>query len=261
MIKYDCFIHLDANESEVWTDFDTDEAISSDEESPPSSPKESEVLLTPIERSFSSLIKWLIGFLLLLQARFHMSQSVMDAIFHFMKTFFVVLSRLCPSSAPLSHQFPKTLYTAKKEYVSGKGRFIKSPVCKKCGKVWKYNDCFEGHGSNRKAKLCSYVSPFGRRSRRAECNGVLLKTVELATGKRMFYPLMTYCYIDLCTSLQHLLLDNTFTSNCLHWKSLQESSGVLRDVYDGRVWKKFMQNERFSDNFYAFMIGSSPINT
>ena len=173
---------------------------------------------------------------------------------HFLKTFFTVMGRLYPGCAALGNQFPKTLYSAKNMYIQKKKlTFHKYPVCKKCQHVWKYSECVEGSGSNQRAKVCSHV-PFGRGSRRKQCNAPLLKTVELASGKKIFYPLMTYCYIDLCTSLQHLLLDDAFTKNSLHWKSRHTSPNVLGDVYDGRVWKKIMDNERFSDNFYAFMI-------
>ena len=74
----------------------------------------------------------------------------------------------------------------------------------------------------------------------------------------MFYPLMTYCYIDLKTSLQHLLLDPNFVSQCTHWKLLNSSGSELKDVYDGCVWNRFKQfnGSPFldDDHVYAFMI-------
>ena len=84
-------------------------------------------------------------------------------------------------------------------------------VCKRCGSVWKLEDCIEGLGIHKKSKLCPYKSPFRRDHRRQRCNGVLLKTVELATKRKMFYPLMTYCYIDL----KQLLLDSEFINNSM----------------------------------------------
>ena len=121
------------------------------------------------------------------------------------------------------------------------------PVCKKCGRVWKYKDCIAGYGRNQKAKLCPRIDPLDHRKR--ECKAILVKTVELASGKTLFYPLMTYCYIDLMTycyidlktSLQNLLLDPYFTNHFNHWKALNSSDDQLNDVYDGRVWKRFKQ--------------------
>ena len=59
-------------------------------------------------------------------------------------------------------------------------------------------------------KLCSHVDPLD--SRRRLCNGILLKTVKLASGKAFFNPLMTYCYNDFQPFLQCLLLYQNFTS-------------------------------------------------
>ena len=69
---------------------------------------------------------------------------------------------------------------------------------------------------------------------------------------------MTYCYIDITTSLQHLLRDPHFASQCSHWKSLSRSDMELRDVYDCHVWNRFRQfnDSPFldDDHTYAFMI-------
>ena len=78
------------------------------------------------------------------------------------------MGRLYPGCAALGNQFPKTLYSAKNMYIQKKKlTFRKYPVCKKCEHVWKYSECVEGN------------------------------LVELASGKKIFYLLMTYCYIDL----------------------------------------------------------------
>ena len=95
--------------------------------------------------------------------------------------------------------------------------------------------------------------------------GKLLKTVELASNRKIFYPLMTYCYfLDLQVSLQSLLLDPTFTSECELWKT-RASDDFLRDVYDGNVWKKFMDYDGVpflrDDNVYALLTGFSRTNT
>lgn len=68
----------------------------------------------------------------------------------------------------------------------------------------------------KKAKLCTWT-PFSH-SRR-ECKGVLLKPVELASERTLFYPLMTHCYLDLAASLQSLLLDSNFSSECVWCKN------------------------------------------
>ena len=69
---------------------------------------------------------------------------------------------------------------------------------------------------------------------------------------------MTYCYIDLHTSLQNVLLNKDFVTNCNHWKSRTVQENSLCDIYDGRVWKKFIKYENASfleeDHSYALML-------
>ena len=82
--------------------------------------------------------------------------------------------------------------------------------------------------------------------------------MELTSKRKVFYPLLTYCYIDLHTSLQNLLLDKDPVTNCNHWKSHTVQENSLCDIYDGRVWKKFIKYENASfleeDHSYALML-------
>lgn len=106
----------------------------------------------------------------------------------------------------IATQLPLTSYMARKWYTKkDKSNFERFPVCKQCGTVWKYEDCIVGHSIRQSAKLCSHTSPFSKgHNRKQECKGILLKSIELASKRKVFYPLMTYCYIDLHTSLQNL---------------------------------------------------------
>ena len=74
---------------------------------------------------------------------------------------------------------------------------------------------------------------------RTPCGALLLKTVELANGKRHLYPFLTYCYVSLELSIQSLLNRPGFFENCERWRSRHSQEGVLRDVYDGKIWKDF----------------------
>ena len=127
-------------------------------------------------------------------------------------------------------------------------------VCKICGTVCKIDECTEDPSTNKRAKLCFHRLPYSRGTHVEACGGNLLKTVELASGRKVFYPLMTYCYVDICTSLQHLLLNESFVENCNHWRSRKVPDSGLNDVYDGRVWKKFRRHEGlpFLEENYSF---------
>ena len=222
---------LDENDHELWSDSDDEEDDTYGNEGSETPPDLQETPTT--DNSPNILVKWLLTFFLLLQAQFHLVDRLLGEIFSFLKANFLVLGRLYGPCAKLGQLLPATVFMARKFCCrEGKASFEVLPVCKQCGAVWKYNSCIEGRGRSKTAKLFPHVDPLD--SRRRQCNGILLKTVELASGKTIFYPLMTYCYIDLQTSLQHLLLDQNFTSLCSHWKSMDTSLDKLEDVYDGR---------------------------
>lgn len=256
-------MHVD-DISEVWSDSDqsdVDESINGfiDDSEIDSSPPQLEPNDIPNNASYFALVKCLISFLLLIQARFHLTDKLLEKMLTFFKIFFTIMGRINAPSAVIGTKLPTSLYMARKMYRTPlKIDFKKFPVCKCCSSVWKFEDCIEGHGIHKKAKLCPYKSPFRRTHHRQRCNGVLLKTVELATKRKIFYPHMTYCYIDLKTSLQQLLLDPEFINSCTLWKTRDESTGTLRDIYDGRVWKKFLNYDDTpflnDDNSFAFMI-------
>ena len=241
----------------MWSDDEDEENELAVEEPPSSQSNMSPGSASPVVNSSGVLVRWLVTFFLLLQAQFRLADRVVHIIFVFLKTFFIVLGRLYTPCECMNDQFPSSLHLAKKMYKRPyhKG-FHKFPVCKRCGTVWKYDDCIDGLGLHQKAKLCSYISPFSRE--RIQCGSVLLKTVELASNKKIFYPLMMYCYIDLHTSLQNLLVEPNFSKHCVHWKNRNSSGTDLHDVYDGRMWKHFVRYNGTSflddDSSYAFML-------
>ena len=167
---------LDEIDHEVWSDSD-DEDDTYGIEGSKTLPDLQETVA--IDNSPSILVKWLLTFFLLLQAQFHLADHLLGIIFSFFKTYFLVLGRLYGPCAKLGQLLPITVCMAQKFCCrEGKASFEVFPVCKQCGTVWKYNTCIEGRGRSKTAKLCSHVDPLD--SRRRLCNGILLKTVELA---------------------------------------------------------------------------------
>ena len=58
------------------------------------------------------------------------------------------------------------------------------------------------------------------------------------SGRQILYPFKVFPYRPLTWSLQNLLLRPNISELCQHWK-LAEASDIMRDVYDGQVWKDF----------------------
>ena len=246
---------------EVWTDTDSDisdnfinnEDNDSPPPSPPSLPSPSTASSTVTDKTSKALVAWIVGFFLLLHAKFHIRNFVLQIVFRFLKVFFVVMGRVYTSCGNIGNIFPASLYRAQREYFIDSKAFKTYCVCKRCHTIRSLQESIEGVSTNRKAMHCCHI-PFAAGRHNRKCGGVLLKTVELATGIRKFYPLHTFCFVDLQTSLQHLLLHPEFTTSSEHWRSSSVSHGVLRDVYDGRIWKSFLKwnNKPFLEEPFTF---------
>ena len=76
---------------------------------------------------------------------------------------------------------------------------------------------------------------------RDPCNVTLLKSVTLSSGKYIFYPYLTYCYLGINISLQQLLKKPDFILPvCASWHVRKSGSpDMYMDIYDGNVWKDF----------------------
>ena len=147
----------------------------SDSESEP----ETDTLMVPNEVSskLSILARWLIIFLLSLQAAFQISDNAIQCLFSFLKTFLTVLGRYSTDCAAIAISLPSSLYKGRK-MILGKRCFTRHTVCCKCNHLYEQNSTLE---------RCQFKRfPHHPQARmRAECGGHLFKTVQLASGKRI----------------------------------------------------------------------------
>ena len=218
---------------EVWSQ---DESIPSESEASigegESPPREADVLThCEQDQKAVALAKWLTTFLLFLQMKFHLAASLLSLMFNFLKLFLKVLGRFSSFVLEISKAFPTSLYQAQKQCIIHK--FQRYVTCKKCHRIYFMSDCVEGIGRYKKAKPCKH-QPFGRKN----CDTPLLKTVELCSGRRVFYPHLTYCYLGLRTSLHSILNRPDVVKGCEKWRE-RAMVDVLADVYDGKIWKDF----------------------
>lgn len=210
---------------EIW---DGDDFLDTNDEECPDSPLASNTHVQ--ERD---LVNWMVIFLLRLQAKFYIPAAALQCLIKF---FYVFLSVIGQSSSYVAHMasfFPKSLYELHKQYqlVS---KFKKMVVCSKCYSVYDRSECVENIGSLSKSRTC--VHRLHKNS--PMCNKVLLKTIQLSSGKKLLRPFKIYCYRSLKSSLQKLFQDSTFVSQCDHWRSRTHDG--IGDIYDGRIWKEFI---------------------
>lgn len=187
-----------------------------------------------------SLISWIVGFIVSLQARYYIPDAAIDKLFIFLYVLFNVIGRFSPFMLLLSSKLPKSSYLAKK-FLGLNKPFTKYVVCPKCWKLYLNEDAIEKTGSQLLTKRCSFIAFPNHtvRSRRAPCHAGLLKTVEIAvSGRKILYPHKIFCYRSLQSSIQDLLLSREFCEDCDHWRTKPVSMSY-REVYDGQIWKNF----------------------
>lgn len=218
-------------------------------------PLGSENFESPSSQSIA-LSKWILHFLMLVQAKFKLSDVVLSLFLKFFIVFLSILGKFSKPPADIAKLLPSSLYSAK--LLENQVQYLRYVVCKKCHTLYHFRDCFEG--AVPRSKSCSFIRfPNHPQLRmRLLCGSLLLKTVELAGGRTQFYPFMTYCYLGVDVHLQMLLNRSDFFSNCELWRKRKEEAGILSDVYDGQVWKDFQNfnNEPFlsEPGNYALML-------
>lgn len=194
-----------------------------------------------VDETPKSLASWLLIFFIRLQAHFHLSDVVLGTILRFLGIFFTVLGRFSSVCAEIAHVFPRSVHTLTVSYGLKDMQIQRYVVCRKCHTIYFFKNCIEGHGATQRSKTCSHKAfpnhPHLRR--RLPCGTLLLKSVELASQRKILYPFKIYCYLNLKCSLQSMLLIPGLGLACEQWRLRQVSTGVREDVYDGNVWKDF----------------------
>ena len=62
------------------------------------------------------------------------------------------------------------------------------------------------------------------------------------TGKIIYHPIKVYCYQSIISSLRNLVQQPRILQLLDHWKTRNIPHGVMCDVYDGAVWRLFIDD-------------------
>ena len=211
-------------DEELWEKGDELEIFEDSVEPPPSLPQDE-------TNSTNAIVMWVVGVLLLLQAKHYVPDSAINILLRFLRVLFQVLginslARFIPSS---SYSIGKSL--------GHSTYFIKYVVCPKCHRLYRYSECVSAAGHIQCSKTCSHVKyPYHPQRRfRKECGHKLL---YFSSGRQILYPMKAFPYRSLSLSLQQLLLRPGFAEQCQMWKSRAQSD-YQENVYDGGIWKQF----------------------
>ena len=172
----------------------------------------------------------------------------------FLKTLFGVLGQFSPICMKMAELLPGSLHKFTQLSSTPFRRYV---VCKKCHRINHFQHCIDvGY----KSKKCSYVAfpNHPHACMRLPCNMLLLKSVDLQSRSRVLYPIKTFCYMSIESSLERLLQRPDFPALCKEWRHRTADPTVMRDIYDGQIWQDFINFEGvpfLAEPFsYGFMI-------
>lgn len=134
--------------------------------------------------------------------------------------------------------FPPSLYMARKLINLARDDFKRLAVCPSCHTLYEIFDCVFERNGIRHGKQCQ--TEIKVRGKFVKCNSPLVKQVICKGNIRKFYPLKVYCLNSIISGLENILKRKEIGEVWDHWKSWDNESEILRDIYDGRVWKKFL---------------------
>lgn len=199
-------------------------------------PDEEEALAADNTKTPSPLIRAYIMFLLLWQALFRVSDTVLNILLLFIAKLFSLL----PSASSIVDQLPQTVTTAKKMIGVIRDSFSKYVSCLDCHALYPL-DSYKSSKSVQ-SQLCSYMKypNHPQASRRHPCNALLMKTVRTSSSRTTLCAKQLYCYRSLVHPLQEFLKRSDFIMKCEAWRDRPKFEGLLNNIYDGRVWKEFM---------------------
>ncbi|GES86822.1 hypothetical protein GLOIN_2v1776801 [Rhizophagus clarus] len=197
---------------------------------------------------------WTILWILQYQQRFKLSNVAIDSLFKFLRFFLLTIDENKFSS------FPSSLYMAKK--VLGISiTIIKYAACDRCHKLYDIKELLD----NTEIPTCSFVNyPNHRIERfRQQCNNPLLTKIDSnnSSNNPIFCPIMTFPLINIKQQLTLFFNRKNFEMSCRKWSERKNGTEALFDIYDGRVWKSFTDDDgalfftkKFADTHIRLML-------
>ena len=195
---------------------------------------------------YTDLFRWLLLLILLWHISHCISATAVDEILQFIAKAFSLTENLISSPLALGlSAFPPSLYLAYKYLKIDSNTFTRYVLCPKCYNLYDYNEMLKGEqdGSLR-VKRCTYVQfpQHTQRNRRLSCNTPLVRPINLSGGSRRLYALHCYVSKSITDSIQRILLYNNAYLQLESWRNRGIPEGYYADVYDGKVWKSFMDS-------------------
>lgn len=194
---------------------------------------------------------WILLWLLEYQQRYKISNIAMDSLLKFLSLFLSTIDESKFSS------FPSTLYMVKKR-LGITTKMIQYAACNKCHKLYNINELLDKN----EVQTCSFINyPNHTIQRfRKKCDNPLTKGIG-SNNEQNFRPIMTYPLVNVKQQLTLFFGRKDFEMLCRKWTERRNQTETLFDIYDGRVWKEFKDDnddpffiKEYADTHLGLMI-------
>src|SRR5205814_9730315 len=98
---------------------------------------------------------------------------------------------------------------------------------------------------NEEITNCSFINyPNHSMKRfRQKCNNPLIKKVDSNNGEQIFRPFMTFPLVNIKQQLTLFFGRKDFEMSCRKWAERMNDTEAMFDIYDGRIWKGFTDDD------------------
>ena len=148
------------------------------------------------------------------------------------------------SVVKFAQSLPQPLYMAKSYIGLGQDEFEKCVACPKCCTLYKTEECTVRKTNGRAvSKKCDNVRfpNHPQRNRRKQCGALLMKQMRFKNGSAFLYPKRMYCFKKFSDSLR--ITRPGFLEKCESWRKRDLTGNSMGDVFEGRVWKDFLDSD------------------
>lgn len=222
---------------------------------------ETELEATPEEfehnnNKITDMFRWLLILILTWQIGHCISVAAIGELLQFIAKAFSLAESLLSSPVVIGlSAFPTSIYLAHKYLKIERDNFIKYVLCPKCHTLYNYEEMMKPE-SVIGIKSCTFVKfPLHpQKNGRLPCNAPIVRPINLSNNSKRLYALHLYVSKRLHDAIQRILLRDNIHVKMEAWRNRRVPDDFYADVYDGRVWKSFMDKLLKHKRSLAFMI-------
>ncbi len=181
---------------------------------------------------------WILLWIMNFRKRFNIPETATESLIKFMK---LVLTEIGGEDFD---DFPKSIYLAR-NMLGLKDQFQTFVPCPKCHKLYEKHEV-ENYcqGVTPAVMKCRHVEfPNSSRHRLQLCQAPLSQQAKSLDGSITNRPELIYPFSGIKNQLTTMFRRPGFESSLRHWANRSNFDNILTDIYDGKVWKTFKDDD------------------